>query len=81
MREIKAMLLQQVESHLLKVSLLGISNRIMKKGLDARIVACVHDSISVEAAAKEGSEVRRIMEKVMTKTLRLSVPLVVDIED
>ena len=45
MREMKATLLQQVESHLLKVSLVRLSGEITRRGLDARIVACIHDSL------------------------------------
>jgi DNA polymerase I-like protein with 3'-5' exonuclease and polymerase domains len=49
MREMKATLLQQVESHMLKVSLMRISNKIKRKGLDASMVACIHDSLWMEA--------------------------------
>jgi len=80
MREMKATLLQQVESHLLKVSLTRLSGEIRKIGLDARIVASIHDSIWVEAAAQEEREVRDIMERVMTSAISLSVPLPVDFD-
>jgi hypothetical protein len=36
MREMKATLLQQVESHLLKLSLVGIGTELKERGLDAR---------------------------------------------
>jgi DNA polymerase I len=81
MREMKATLLQQVESHLLKISLVRLSGEITAKGLDARIVACIHDSIWVEAAANEKENVRQILEGVMTTAMNLSVPLSVDFED
>jgi DNA polymerase I len=81
MREMKATLLQQVESHLLKVSLVKLSGEIRRRGLDARIVACIHDSMWVEAPAEEERGVREIMETVMTTVMRLSVPLLVDFED
>ena len=77
----KATLLQQVESHLLKVSLVRLSAELKKTGLDARIVSCIHDSIWVETAVDEVAEVREIMEGVMTTAMRLSVPLSVDFED
>jgi len=81
MREMKATLLQQVESHLLKVSLVRLSAEFEEKGLDARMVACVHDSIWVESSAGKEREVREIMETVMTTATSLSVPLLVDFED
>jgi DNA polymerase-1 len=80
MREMKATLLQQVESHLLKVALVRLNTEIKGKGLDARIVACIHDSIWVEAAAEEDAEVRRIMTEVMTGAAKLDEPWEVDIK-
>ena len=50
MREMKATLLQQVGSHLLKLSLIRLSDEIRRRGLDAKIVACIHDSIWVEGS-------------------------------
>ncbi len=81
MREMKATLLQQVESHLLKASLTKISEEIRTRGLDARIVACIHDSIWVEAPFDEEVEVREIMGKVMTTAVRdFMVPLQIEFE-
>ncbi|MGB6064554.1 MAG: DNA polymerase [Desulfomonilaceae bacterium] len=81
MREMKATLLQQVESHLLKTSIVRLSNEIRRRGLDARIVTCIHDSIWVEALAEEEWEVREIMERIMTTAMNSSVPLSVDFEE
>lgn len=80
MREMKATLLQQVESHLLKVALVRLSSEIRASGSNARIVACIHDSIRIEAAVEEEREIREIMETVMTTAMSLSVPLAVDFE-
>jgi DNA polymerase I len=80
MREMKATLLQQVESHLLKVSLIKVGTEIERKGLDARIVACIHDSVWIETPMDDATNVRQIMEGVMTIAMNLSVPLAVDFE-
>jgi DNA polymerase I len=80
MREMKATLLQQAESHLLKVSLVRRSAELKEKGLDARIVASIHDSIWVEAPVEAEREVRKIMKRIMTTVTSLSVPLAVDFE-
>jgi DNA polymerase I len=79
-REMKATLLQQVESHLLKVSLIKISGEIRRRGLGAKIVACIHDSIWVETPKDEAENVRQIMERIMTTAMNISVPLPVDFE-
>ena len=80
MREMKATLLQQVESHLLKVSLIKVGTEIERKGLNARIVACIHDSMWVEAPVDQERVVREIVERIMTTAISLSVPLQVDFE-
>lgn len=80
MREMKATLLQQVESHLLKVTLVRLSVELKERGLACRIVACIHDSIWVEASTEDGREAREIMERIMTTAMSLSVPLLVDLE-
>lgn len=81
MREMKATLLQQVESHLLKISLVKISGEIRRRGLEARIVTCIHDSIWVEAAVDQAAEVHDIMETLMTTAMSISVPLFIDFEE
>lgn len=48
--------------------------------MDARIVACIHDSIWVESSLREQAHVREMMETVMTTLMSLSVPLPVDFE-
>jgi hypothetical protein len=53
MRDMKVTLLQRVESHLLKVSLIRLSSELRRRGPHARIAACLHDSIWVEASAEE----------------------------
>jgi DNA polymerase-1 len=78
MREMKATLLQQVESHILKVSLVSLSAEFKERGLEGLIVACIHDSIWVEVPEEEERDVREIMERVMTTAMSLSVPLSVD---
>jgi DNA polymerase I len=81
MRDMKATLLQQFESHLLKIALVRLSSEIRRRDLDARIVACIHDAIWVEAPVDKEAELRDVMERIMTTAMSLSVPLLVDFED
>ena len=64
-----------------KASLVRISAELKGKCLDARIVACIHDSIWVESSLREETDVLEIMERVMTTAISLSVPLSVDFEE
>ena len=49
-------------------------------GLEAMIVACIHDSIWVEALGDREPEVRRIMTKVMPEAGKMDVPLEADFD-
>ena len=48
-RIMKATLLQQVESHLLKLALIGLHSELKARSIGARIVMTIHDAIWVEA--------------------------------
>jgi DNA polymerase I-like protein with 3'-5' exonuclease and polymerase domains len=80
MGEMKATLLQQVESHLLKTSLIGLNGEIKRKGLEVRIEACIHDAIWVETPFGEEAEVRRIIEETQITGISLLVPMLVGFE-
>jgi len=80
-RQMKATLLQQVESHLLKVSLVKLHKELKTRDLEARIVATIHDCIWVESPLDEGAAVRGVMEEVMTSAIEFSVPLGVAFEE
>lgn len=78
MREMKATLLRQVESLLLKISLVRLRDQIKSNGLDARIVASILDSIWMETPLAREHVVSQIMNDVMTTATRLDVRLEVD---
>jgi DNA polymerase-1 len=80
-RVMKATLLQQVESHLLKLALIRLRAELKAAGTDARIVIVIHDSIWVEASDQLAAEVRKIMKDTMTKAVEYPlVPLDVEFE-
>ena len=76
----KATLLLQVESHLLKLALVRLYSELKALSTNARIVASVHDSIWVEATYKTAAHVRRLVRKIMMGATQLLVPLEVEIE-
>jgi DNA polymerase I-like protein with 3'-5' exonuclease and polymerase domains len=77
-RIMKATLLQQVESHLLKLALIRLHSEFQLRSADARIVAAIHDSLWVECLKKEAAQVRHLMETTLTTVAKLEVPLEVD---
>jgi DNA polymerase I len=79
-RVMKATLLQQVESHLLKLALIRLRAELKAAGTDARIVMAVHDSIWIEASQGEAEHVKPLLRKAMTTAAQVRVPLEVEIE-
>src|SRR5271157_3193172 len=78
-RIMKATLLQQVESHLLKVALIGLHSEMKARSTGARIVMAIHDALWVECLKEEAEQVRHLLRKMMTTAGKLRVPLEVDI--
>ncbi len=79
-RIMKATLLQQVESHSLKVALIGLHSELKARSTGARIVMTVHDSIWIEAPQKTAEEIRHLVRQIMITAGKLKVPLEVDIK-
>jgi DNA polymerase I len=79
-RVMKATLLQQVESHLLKLALFNLHAALRAHNTGARIVMVIHDSIWVECPETEAERGRHLFEKVMTAAANLKVPLAVEME-
>ncbi len=79
-RIMKATLLQQVESHLLKVALIRLHSELKARSTGAPIVMIIHDAIWVECLKEEAEQVRHLVRKMMTTAAKLKVPLEVDIK-
>jgi DNA polymerase I len=79
-RIMKATLLQQIESHLLKLALIRLHAELKARNMEARIVMSIHDSLWVECPEEEAEQVRHLMRKMMTTAAKLRVPLEVDIK-
>ncbi len=79
-RIMKATLLQQVESHLLKLALIRLDSELKVHSTGSRIVMIIHDAIWIEAQEEEADGVRHVMKRIMTTAAQLSVPLEVDIK-
>lgn len=80
-RTMKATLLQQVESHLLKLALINLHSELKALSMGARIVMAIHDAIWVEATAEEAEEAKRLLEQSMIGAVDYPfVPLDVDFQ-
>jgi DNA polymerase I len=70
---------QQIEADLIKTAMLKLDRSLRERGMGARVVMMIHDSLWLEAPLQEEPEVRRLMTRMMTTAGKLSVPLEVDI--
>jgi DNA polymerase I len=56
--------------------------RIFKtRNVKAQIVMMIHDALWVEAPREEATEVRHLIQRMMTTAAKLTVPLEVDSKD
>lgn len=78
-RIMKATLLQQVESHLLKLALIRLHSELKANNTGARIVAAIHDAVWIECPEEEVEQVRHLMRMIMTTASELRIPLAVDL--
>ena len=79
-RIMKATLLQQIESHLLKIALIDLNSELKAHCPGAKIVMAVHDSIWIEAPHEVAEQIRHSLRTVMVTAVRFRVPLEVDLE-
>ena len=71
---------QQIEADLIKTSMVKLAEVLDDRGMKARLVMMIHDSIWIEAPSAEGAEVRELMRTFMNETGELDVPLEIDSE-
>ncbi len=63
-RIMEATLLQQVESHLLKVALIRLRSELKARNIGTRIVMVIHDALWVECPEEEAEQVRHLVRKM-----------------
>lgn len=71
---------RQIEADLIRTAMLRLDRLFRRRNMKARIVMMIHDCIWVEAAKAEESQLRHLMQKMMTTAGKLSVPLEIDFE-
>jgi DNA polymerase I len=79
-RIMKATLLQQVESHLLKLALVSLHSELKARNMKAHIVMAIHDALWVECPEREAEQIKHFMRRMMTTAGKLKVPLSVEME-
>ena len=60
---------------IIKLAMINVYNRLVKEGLEARLIMQVHDELIVEAPESEAERVKEIMTYEMENVAKLTVPL------
>jgi DNA polymerase I len=79
-RVMKATLLQQVESHLLKLALIELNSELKARHTGARVVMIIHDAIWIETPEGKAGKTKDLIRSVITTSLKLKIPLDIDMQ-
>ncbi len=71
--------IQGSAADIVKLAMLGVSRRIAKEGIDAKLILQVHDELIVEASQTDAQRAADILREEMEQAVALSVPLTVDL--
>ena len=70
--------IQGSAADIIKVAMINVSEKL--RGLDARLILQVHDELLIEANRNIAEKAEEILRNEMENAVKLSVPLVVDVE-
>ena len=70
--------IQGTAADIMKLAMVHVRDRLVREGLQAKLVLQVHDELIVECPAEEADTVKRILKEEMEQVASLSVPLTVD---
>ena len=71
--------IQGTAADIMKMAMIKVRDRLLKEGVDAKIVMQVHDELVVEAKDSEVESVKAILREEMENAVKLSIPLTVDV--
>lgn len=72
--------IQGSAADIIKVAMVRIYKELKKHNMKSRLILQVHDELIVEAKKEEAEEVEKILKEVMENSIKLNVPLKVDIK-
>ena len=71
---------QGTAADIMKLALLGVRRRLLREGLDARIIMQVHDELILDASAECAERAAEILVAEMESATELDIPLTVEVE-
>ncbi|MBQ3077695.1 MAG: DNA polymerase I, partial [Clostridia bacterium] len=72
--------IQGTAADVIKLAMVRVRDRLLREGLEARLVLQVHDELIVETPEAEADAVARLLEEEMMAAMTLSVPLTVEVK-
>ena len=70
--------IQGAAADIIKIAMIRVHDRLLKEGMQARILLQVHDELLIEAPEAEKDKVAQILEEEMTGAANLAVKLEID---
>ena len=73
--------IQGTAADIMKISMVKVFNELKKRNLRSKVVLQIHDELLIETYLDEKEEVKELLKASMESAAKLSVPLLVDIEE
>ena len=73
--------IQGTAADIMKIAMIKVYKELKDRGLKSKIVLQIHDELLIETLINEKEEVKDILKTCMESAVKLSVPLLVDIEE
>lgn len=71
--------IQGSAADIIKVAMVRVYNELKARGLKSRLILQVHDELLIETAIDEIEQVKLLMKDIMENSIKLDIPLKVDL--
>lgn len=72
--------IQGSAADIIKMAMVNVYNELKKRKLESRLILQIHDELIIEAKKDEVEEVNILLREIMENSIKLSIPLTVDLE-
>ena len=73
--------IQGTAADIMKIAMIKVYKELKTRNLKSRIVLQIHDELLIETLLEEKEEVKALLKECMESAVKLSVPLLVDVEE
>ena len=72
--------IQGSAADIIKMAMVNVYKELKKRKLKSRLILQIHDELIIEAKNDEVEEVKVLLREIMENSIKLSIPLTVDLE-